>query len=192
MNFLAHSYLSYSDEQLVGNMIADFVRNREVKFLPEGIQVGIKLHREIDTFTDTNPIIHRAKRVFSPMVRLYAGAFVDVSFDYFLANDASLMSDEELKSHAQKVYKVLSKYQEFLPEQFKIVLERMKKDNWLYNYRYDWGVEYSFRNVVNKAKYLDKNIDVFPLFVKYKEFLREHYEWFFPEMMEKCSLYKKI
>ena len=53
MNFLAHSYLSFSEEQLVGNMIADFVKNRDVARLPESIQKGIKLHRAICTSADT-------------------------------------------------------------------------------------------------------------------------------------------
>ena len=64
MNFLAHSYLSFSEEQLVGNMIADFVKNRDVARLPESIQKGIKLHRAIDTFTDAHPLIHEAKAPF--------------------------------------------------------------------------------------------------------------------------------
>lgn len=187
MNFLAHSFLSFSEEQLVGNMIADFVKNREVKNYSEEIQKGIRLHREIDTFTDAHPVIHRAKRVFSPMVRLYAGAFVDVSFDYFLANDLRIYTDKDWQEHSQRVYKVLEDYRDILPENFKSVLERMKKDNWLYNYRNDFGIEFSFRNVVNKAKYLEKDTNVFPLFLEYKALLREQYNEFFPELLEEIK-----
>ena len=96
MNFLAHSFLSFSEEQVIGNMIADFVNNREVK----EIQSGIRLHRGIDTFTDAHPIVHQAKKFFSPKVRLYAGAFVDVSFDYFLANDIQIKTCEEWEKHS--------------------------------------------------------------------------------------------
>lgn len=187
MNFLAHSFLSSSEEELVGNMIADFVKNRELALLPIGIQQGIKKHRAIDTFTDSHPIIHETKRVFSPLVRLYSGAFVDVSFDYFLANDTSIKTDEEWLLHSQKVYDTLAKYKEFLPEHFKSVLERMQKDNWLYNYRNEWGVEYSFRNLVNKAKYLEKDLNVFPLFLEHKDFLQKQYERFFPEIKTFCE-----
>lgn len=187
MNFLAHSFLSFSEEQLVGNMIADFVKNREVKHFSEEIQKGIRLHREIDTFTDAHPVVHQAKRFFSPMVRLYAGAFVDVSFDYFLANDVGVKTEQDWIAHSQRVYAVLEKHQEILPDRFKIVLERMKKDNWLYNYRHDWGIEFSFRNVVNKAQYLDKEINVFPLFLEHKDKLEEHYQKFFPQIRAFCE-----
>lgn len=182
MNFLAHSYLSFSEEQLVGNMIADFVKNRDVARLPESIQKGIKLHRAIDTFTDVHPLIHEAKAPFRPLVRLYSGAFVDVAFDYFLANDTIENSQREWQEHSQRVYAVLRRYEEFLPEVFKKVLDKMQQDDWLYNYRNEWGIEYSFRNVVNKAQFLDKTTNVFPAFLANKDFLREKYEIFFPEI----------
>ena len=182
MNFLAHSYLSFSEEQLVGNMIADFVKNRDVSRLPESIQKGIKLHRAIDTFTDAHPLIHEAKAPFRPLVRLYSGAFVDVAFDYFLANDTTENSQREWQEHSQRVYAVLRRYEEFLPEVFKKVLDKMQQDDWLYNYRNEWGIEYSFRNVVNKAQFLDKTTNVFPAFLANKDFLREKYEIFFPEI----------
>ena len=182
MNFLAHSYLSFSEEQLVGNMIADFVKNRDVARLPESIQKGIKLHRAIDTFTDAHPLIHEAKAPFRPLVRLYSGAFVDVAFDYFLANDTAENSQCEWQEHSQRIYAVLRRYEEFLPEVFKKVLDKMQQDDWLYNYRNEWGIEYSFRNVVNKAQFLDKTTNVFPAFLANKDFLREKYEIFFPEI----------
>jgi possible [acyl-carrier-protein] phosphodiesterase len=182
MNFLAHSYLSFSEEQLVGNMIADFVKNRDVARLPESIQKGIKLHRAIDTFTDVHPLIHEAKAPFRPLVRLYSGAFVDVAFDYFLANDTTENSQREWQEHSREVYAVLRRYEEFLPEVFKKVLDKMQQDDWLYNYRNEWGIDYSFRNVVNKAQFLDKTTNVFPAFLANKDFLREKYEIFFPEI----------
>ena len=182
MNFLAHSYLSFSEEQLVGNMIADFVKNRDVARLPESIQKGIKLHRAIDTFTDAHLLIHEAKAPFRPLVRLYSGAFVDVAFDYFLANDTTENSQREWQEHSREVYAVLRRYEEFLPEVFKKVLDKMQQDDWLYNYRNEWGIEYSFRNVVNKAQFLDKTTNVFPAFLANKDFLREKYEIFFPEI----------
>lgn len=186
MNYLAHSFLSFSEEQLVGNMIADFIKNRDLNTLPKGIQEGVRLHRAIDTFTDTHPVIHHAKKIFSPVVRLYSGAFVDVSFDYFLANDLGIKSEQEWAEYSQKVYQTLQKYDEFLPDSFKLIFQKMKRDDWLYNYRYDWGIEFSFQNVVNKAKYLEKGIDVFPLFLDNKTQLQQFYNEFFSEIREYC------
>ncbi|WP_332018397.1 acyl carrier protein phosphodiesterase [Kaistella sp.] len=180
MNFLAHSYLTFTDEQIVGQFLQDFIRNKDRFSFPEKIGEGITLHRAIDTFTDAHPEIHEAKKIFSPLVRLYAGAFVDVSFDYFLANS---IPDKALKTHSEKVYRVLRNHEELLPPNLLRMLDSMEKDNWLYNYRENWGIEFSIRNVLNKAKYLNKNLAVFQVFLNHKPQLQYHFDHFFPDLV---------
>lgn len=179
MNFLAHSYLTYTDEQIVGQFLEDFILNKDRFSFPEKIGQGITLHREIDTFTDAHPEIHEAKKIFSPLVRLYSGAFVDVAFDYFLANS---LPEKTLRKHSDKVYRVLRTHEHIFPENFKKMLDSMEKDNWLYHYREERGIGFSFRNVLNKAKYLDKNLAVFEVFQNNKPQLKMHFERFFPDL----------
>jgi acyl carrier protein phosphodiesterase len=124
-------------------------------------------------------------------VRLYSGAFVDVTFDYFLANDTSIKSDKEWRDFSCHVYEVLDKYEEILPESFRKILPRMQKDNWLYNYRFDWGMEYSLTNVMNKAKYLDNTVPVYGFFQYNKDVLRKCYEEFFPELKDFCDKFNE-
>ena len=182
MNYLAHSYLNETEEQLVGQFLNDYIRNRDRHLLPEGIQDGIRRHRAIDSFTDTHPAIIEAKKVFAPLTRLYAGAFVDVAMDYFLANDPKILSTTEWKAHSQATYATLRNYLYLFPENFKTVLHYMEKDDWLYNYRTDWGMKHSLQNVLNKAKYLDKSLPIFDAFLKEKPFLQSCSDAFFPEL----------
>lgn len=184
MNFLAHSYLTFTDEQIVGQFLEDFIRNKDRYSFPEKIGEGITLHRAIDTFTDSHPEIQEAKKIFSPLVRLYSGAFVDVSMDYFLANS---LPHNVLKNHTEKVYRVLRNYEQILPENFMRMLDRMEKDNWLYNYKEDWGIEFSIQNVLNKAKYLEKNIPVFDVFLNNKPQLQYHFDHFFPDLLAEAQ-----
>ncbi|WP_137905976.1 ACP phosphodiesterase [Chryseobacterium sp. 2VB] len=183
MNYLAHSFLSFTDGQIVGQFLEDFIRNRDRFSFPKEIQDGITLHRAIDTFTDSHPAIHEAKKVFAPLVRLYAGAFVDVSMDHFVARDLSLNSLAEWKAHSLHVYSVLNAHEQWLPENFKKMLVKMEQDDWLYNYREDWGIKFSIQNVLNKAKYLDKDIPVFEAFLKNKDYLQQCYDDFFPDLL---------
>ncbi|ASW75896.1 ACP phosphodiesterase [Chryseobacterium piperi] len=183
MNYLAHSFLSFTDQQIVGQFLEDFIRNKDRYSFPKDIQDGITLHRAIDTFTDSHPAIHEAKKAFSPLVRLYAGAFVDVSMDYFLANDLTKHSLQGWKEHSSKVYRVLNENQKWLPENFKRMLVKMEADDWLYNYREDQNIKFSIQNVLNKAKYLDKDIPVFKAFLENKEVLQECYDHFFPDLL---------
>ena len=183
MNFLAHSFLTFNDGQIVGQFLEDFIRNKDRYSFPKDIQDGITLHRAIDTFTDSHPAIHEAKKVFSPLVRLYSGAFVDVSMDYFLARDFSINSLKGWKKHSQKVYQVLNENEQFLSDNFKKMLVKMEHDDWLYNYREDWGIKFSIQNVLNKAKYLDKDIPVFQAFLDNKDVLQKCYDDFFSDLL---------
>lgn len=182
MNYLAHSYLTFSDEQIVGQFLNDYIPNKERFSLPEKILQGVILHREIDTYTDNHPIILQAKKIFSPLVRLYAGAFVDVAMDYFLSHDNTINSPIGWKNHSSRVYKILNEHSFRFPENFRIMLAKMETEDWLYNYREDWGIEFSMKNVLHKAKYLDKSLPVFELFSENKNILLQHYQDFFPDL----------
>ena len=61
MNFLAHLYLSGSDPMVkVGNFIGDHVKGNAYQNYEIGIQQGILLHRKIDFFTDTHPLVKQS------------------------------------------------------------------------------------------------------------------------------------
>ncbi len=94
MNYLAHAYLSFNQPAiLTGNMISDFVKGKKKYDFSSEIQKGIALHRAIDEFTDFHPVTQIAKSYFKQAYRLYAGAFVDVVYDHFLANDPDQFAD---------------------------------------------------------------------------------------------------
>ena len=111
MNYLAHAYLSFGHPQiLLGNMISDFVKGKKQFDYAPLVQKGIKLHRAIDSFTDTHPATKEMKKIFTPVYRLYAGAFGDIVYDYFLANDKKeFETDESLQQFSQNTYTLLEK-----------------------------------------------------------------------------------
>src|SRR5689334_13128813 len=111
MNYLAHAYLSFNNADiLVGNMISDFVKGKKRFDFSEHIQNGIMLHRSIDTFTDEHIATKQAKEFFKPVVGLYAGAFMDVVYDHFLANDKNEFDNKSLLNFSSSVYTTLDNY----------------------------------------------------------------------------------
>ena len=186
MNYLGHALLSFGRPQiLAGNMIGDYVKGSVIlDSFPEEIKQGIILHRKIDAFADSHPATLRAKNLFRPDYRLYAGAFVDSLYDHFLANDPRYFPGEtDLRSFSETVYAQLDSNKSYLPERFLKMLPYMVSDNWLYNYRHDQNIKFSMRNVLNKAKYLDKDIPVFEAFLDNKDILQKCYDDFFPDLM---------
>ncbi len=183
MNFLAHSYLSFNKpEILTGNMISDFVKGRKKFDYSKGVQQGIQLHRDIDTFTDNHAATKEAKQFLKPSVGLYAGAFIDVVYDHFLANDPSEFTCDYLQEHSSKTYETLKENYPVLPEKFQRMLPYMASQNWLYNYKNLWGIENSFGGVARRAAYLTSAVEVFELFKTHYPSLQKCYNAFFPDV----------
>jgi len=185
MNYLAHAYLSFNNaDVLVGNMISDFIKGKKRFDFSGHIQNGIMLHRSIDAFTDEHIATKQAKQFFKPVVGLYAGAFIDVVYDHFLANDKTQFDDEGLLKFSSSVYTTLENYKNILPEKFAYMLPYMRSENWLYNYRTLNGTGKSFGGLMRRAKYLDNNNLPFERFQKNYNELNHYYNVFFPDVKQ--------
>jgi acyl carrier protein phosphodiesterase len=184
MNYLAHAYLSFQQpELLVGNMISDHVKGKKKFEFSPGIQQGIELHRIIDSFTDEHAATKAAKEVFRPHYRLYAGAFVDVVYDHYLATDPLIFNNDSLEEFSATTYQMLEPYTAVFPEKFARMFPYMKTQNWLYNYSNKWGIENSLHGVVRRATYLTESATAFALFEEHFTTLQQCYQAFFPEMI---------
>jgi len=191
MNYLAHAYLSFNELGiLTGNMISDFVKGKKKFDFSLTIQQGIALHRAIDQFTDFHPITQEAKSYFKKDYRLYSGAFVDVVYDHFLANDKNEFANEkELDSFCQSTYINLQKNEAGLPEKFLQMLPYMKEQNWLFHYKRREGIEKSFGGLARRAVYLSESAIAFSIFNNHYQELENCYQLFFPELKNFSSQY---
>lgn len=181
MNYLAHAYLSFEHPHLLlGNMISDFVKGKQKLGYPAGIQQGIMLHREIDSFTDAHPVTAEAKKYFRTAAGLYAGAFMDIVYDHFLALDTVQYNEEEWMQFSLRTYAALKQQTGWMPPRFAGMFPYMESQNWLFNYRYRQGIENSFRGLTHRAAYLADYKPAFHAFETHYEALRQLYAEFFP------------
>lgn len=142
MNFLAHLYLSKQNTNImIGNFIADSIRGNQFTHYSRDIQLGIRLHREIDTYTDAHEIVRRSKRRLDKKYGLYAGIIIDIFYDHFLAKNWHNYSAIPLDVYVDSVYDLLQKNFEELPEKTQYLLPFMIEHNWLYNYQFLEGMQ---------------------------------------------------
>jgi acyl carrier protein phosphodiesterase len=181
MNYLAHAYLSFGDpDVLLGNMISDFVKGKKKFDYPESIRVGIELHRAIDHFTDTHSATKNIASLFKPAYRLYGGAFADIVYDYFLANDPQeFESESALLAFTLTSYGQLEQNAGYFPEVFAHMFPYMRSQNWLYNYRQHTGIQKSFQGLARRAAYIPETETAYQLFLENKDYFREQYQHFF-------------
>jgi acyl carrier protein phosphodiesterase len=134
MNYLAHLHLGGdAPAQLLGSLYGDFVKGPLKGQWPQPIEAAIRLHRRIDMFTDTHPLVEQARGRFPAARRRFSGMMLDVFFDHCLAVHWSSFSAQPLPDFTARVYRVLAA-EPSLPGRLALVAPRMAAQDWLGSY----------------------------------------------------------
>ena len=153
MNYLAHIFLSFDDDDItIGNFIADAVKGNKFKDFPDGIKKGIMIHREIDSYTDQHEIVKKGKRRLGEY-RHYSGVIMDVYYDHFLAKNWEDYSELPLKNYTQKKYRLLDSHQDILPNKMQYLLGYMSTGDWLFNYQFIEGVDFALSGMARRTAF---------------------------------------
>ena len=154
MNYLAHLYLAGSDPDLiVGNFIADAVKGKQIERYSEGVIRGIKLHRQIDMFTDSHPVIERGKEALRPKFRKFAGIVMDVFGDHFLSSNWNDYSKTNLRDFTEHMYTLLHERKEHFPEKARYTLHYMSMQDWLQGYQHIEGVKRALSGLARRSSF---------------------------------------
>lgn len=157
MNFLAHAYLSFDREGiLVGNFVADFIKGKELNRYHGEIFIGILLHREIDAFTDSHPLVRAGQSYLRPRFRHYSTVITDIFFDYFLGKNWEKFSNIPLEDFVKQTYNTLESHSGLLPESFTKMFYWMKSQNWLYHYREIEGIQKALTGLTRRTTFDSK------------------------------------
>lgn len=192
MNFLAHLYLSGDNEKVkVGNFIGDFVKGNQLETYETDIRKGIRLHRTIDTFTDSHLIVLESKKRLRSKYRHYAPVIVDVFYDHFLAKKWSLFSPVDLKKYTLDFYHMIEQYKDVIPQTVNNMLYYMSKNNWLYNYQFLEGIDRALTGMARRTRFKSNmEVAVHSLQESYEAFENE-FDRFFPDLESHTKAFLK-
>lgn len=180
MNYLAHIYLSGDNDLVtIGNFIADGIKGKSYKKHQKDIQIGILLHRHIDTYTDAHKTVRLSTKRLHKKYGHYSGIIVDILYDHFLAKNWSKYSDAPLDDYINTFYDSLEEYYEFLPLRIQKMIPFMIADNWLLSYASIDGISRVLDGMNRRTKnQSNMNEAVAELEEFYTEFEREFVSFF--------------
>ena len=188
MNYLAHIYLSSDDnEVLIGNFIADFIRNKQVSELSEQRQNGVLLHRLIDAYTDIHPLVRKVTKIFQPSQSKYSPVVSDIVFDYLLAKNWSLFHDIPLDEYKLSAYERLVNNVEGLPPKVSSKVIRMSTGDFISSYQSLEGLSYVFQRMDKRTTFPSSFVSAIEVVQKNEEQLTALFVDFFPELITKCE-----
>lgn len=185
MNFLAHIYLSFGDEEVaIGNFVADSVKGDGLPQHSARIKTGIALHRAIDHFTDHHDVVRESKHRLFDKYSHYSAVLVDIFYDHFLAKDWNRWHKSELSSFAASYYHLFQSRKKDLPPPVRHMLPYMMRYDWLSNYANYTGMQRVLNGMSRRASF-DSHMEeaVEDLQRDHADFERE-FNIFFPELIE--------
>lgn len=141
MNYLAHLQLAPDDASArVGNLLGDFIKPAHAGHLPPSLQQGMALHRQIDSYTDSHPLVLQSKTRIAAERRRYAGILVDIFYDHFLARHWDTFASLPLAAFTRRSYAELQQHRQWLPPRLLDMLPRMQAEDWLGSYAETEGI----------------------------------------------------
>lgn len=108
MNHLAHFHLASGEPGLlIGALLGDHIKGPLRGEWPAAWEDGIRLHRQIDAYTDRHPLLKEAHALLAPPFQRYRGILLDVYFDHLLSRHWSQFAAQPLADFCAEVMALL-------------------------------------------------------------------------------------
>ena len=185
MNFLAHAHLSGNNQDvLFGNFIADAVKGKGFERFDTDIQLGIKLHRKIDSYTDRHPVFKETLDRIRNDFGKYSGIVVDIYYDHFLAKNWGQYHHLELAQFAKDVYYVLDQNYTLLPDRTKRLLPFLITQNWLVGYANLKDLQLVFYGMDRRTGLKSGMSNAVKVLEKYYDDINNDFDKYYPQLIK--------
>ena len=135
MNYLAHLFLAHATpESMAGNLLADFVKGNAILELPPAVQDGVRMHRGVDRFTDSHPVVKQSRSRLDARWSRVSGILMDVYYDYILARQWDHYSSIPLRLYLDLAHGQLLPVSRTLPDRFGATIRRMVHEDLMMGY----------------------------------------------------------
>lgn len=152
MNILFHLYLSGDDEELlVGNFMGDFVKGPLDDTYPPRIRQGLRLHRKIDAFAQSNASFQCSRLRLPDSYGLYRGVLVDLFYDHFLACGWSSWSAIPFPDYLAWSRAVIEEHRAMMPKALREITPLIF-DDFLPSYQKISGTEYALQRMSRRLR----------------------------------------
>lgn len=189
MNYLAHLYLSGEREEvIIGNFIADHVKGNGIEVYNETIRQGIRMHRAVDHYTDSHPIVRQSIARLRPVYRKYSGVIVDMYYDHFLAADWKEYSSVSLQAFTTSRYRILLENMAVLPPRSQRIIPHMARYNWLKSYGSLAGLQQALSGMSGRTSFLSRMEHAIGDLRDGYDIYRNEFRLFFPELCRYAEL----
>ena len=153
MNLLAHLHLSEGRPAGVaaGNLLADYLRRLDAAPLDADFAAGVHLHRAIDAYADSHPVLRAVRTTFAPPWRRWSGILLDVACDFFLTRDWARYAARPLRDHVDARLDEIQRHLQARSAPLATLVERLRAEEWLLSYGSLDGLRGAFERIARHS-----------------------------------------
>ena len=194
MNFLAHIALSGDNPELImGNFCGDYIKGKldseKNRRWPDQFLRGVRLHRFIDNFTDTDGVLKVMVREIAAFYGRAAPVATDVCFDHFLARHFHEFHHEDLRHYVSSFYRLADKYSFLIPADMHPLAAALVENDWLFKYREWETVERTLVSMSRRYSFLS-DLSRSPETFRHNRAVYERYFLeFYPRLQSACRAF---
>lgn len=183
VNHLAHFKLAMGRPHLIaGALLGDFVKGRLVGRLDAALEQGIRLHREIDAYTDAHPVAKRSYGRLPGRFRRYCPILIDIFYDHILASHWDDYHIEPLPEFSRTTFASLLSLEHRLPSRAVEAAHRMEESGILDRYRDTGTIAGALRSVSRRLRHANPVAEAYEPFLHSLDGLEEDFRAFFPDL----------
>ena len=175
---------------MTGNFIGDSVTSAMQSGLPPGIRKGVLLHQQIDTFTDSHPVVRLSKERLRPRYRKYAGVITDIFYDHFLAANWNEYAKNSLRDYADEVYAFLETQRPLFPPRSLQFYEYMRRADALFIYAEVNGIRKVMQGMSRRSVFESGMETSTEELLEHYDVFGEEFRTFFPELIRMADAFR--
>ncbi|CAM3089052.1 ACP phosphodiesterase [Vibrio rarus] len=186
MNFLAHLHLAeVSNSDLLGNLLGDFVRGNPDGQYATKVTEGIRLHRFVDSFTDSHPAIMNIKPLFGAH-RRFSPIALDVFWDHCLIQHWDRFHQDSLLNFCAKAKQATHpKHITIeLPARYQQVIGSMWDRQWIASYKELDNIGFALDKMSQRTPRMGPLSGCFATLEKHYLELNQVFIEFYPDVIE--------
>ena len=115
---------------MLGNFCGDFVKGT-LDHWPNAFAQGVRLHRQIDRFTDDHPLVMELKQQCPPVVRRFSGIALDIYFDHLLLTHWPVFTEQTAAAVLADFYQQLACFSLPISPRFQLTRANLLEHQWL-------------------------------------------------------------
>ncbi len=173
---------------MFGQFIADDMKGKKWQLQEKDVQAGIILHRFIDDYTDTHPLVLDLKKKMHPTLGKFSGVVLDVLFDHVLSLTWNTYSEHARELWIQSTYDKLQKRHPEMTERRRFIMEKMIEHDWMNMYQSQEGTSKILNQMGNRIPFLNPLKDSFEVYLMHEKDIISTFGEFFPQILSATQI----